>query len=315
MKYRLVTRSDFDGLVCAVLLRHLDLIGDITFVHPKDVQDGSVDVGPTDILTNLPYAAGAHMVFDHHHSETLRTGGQATNHVIDAEAPSAARVIYDHFGGAERFPNVSDELMEAVDRADSAQYDISEILQPTGWSLMNFLMDSRTGLGRFRQFRISNYQLMMQLIDACIDHQDVEEILALPDVAERAELFREQQDLFVDQLRRVSRVRGDVVVVDLRDEDVIYAGNRFMIYALFPEARVSIHAIWGKQKLNTVFAVGKSILDRSSPTDIGSVMLRYGGGGHLAAGTCQVPHDDAERVLDELIDKVGAPVSSAAGRA
>ncbi|GAA2329977.1 exopolyphosphatase [Dactylosporangium salmoneum] len=310
-----MTRSDFDGLVCAVLLRHLDLIGDITFVHPKDVQDGSVDVGPTDILTNLPYAAGAHMVFDHHHSETLRTGGQATNHVIDAEAPSAARVIYDHFGGAERFPNVSDELMEAVDRADSAQYDISEILQPTGWSLMNFLMDSRTGLGRFRQFRISNYQLMMQLIDACIDHQDVEEILALPDVAERAELFREQQDLFVDQLRRVSRVRGDVVVVDLRDEDVIYAGNRFMIYALFPEARVSIHAIWGKQKLNTVFAVGKSILDRSSPTDIGSVMLRYGGGGHLAAGTCQVPHDDAERVLDELIDKVGAPVSSAAGRA
>ncbi|MEV6927549.1 exopolyphosphatase [Dactylosporangium sp. NPDC051485] len=315
MKYRLVTRSDFDGLVCAVLLRQLDLIGDITFVHPKDVQDGSVDVGPTDILTNLPYAAGAHMVFDHHHSEALRTGGQATNHVIDAQAPSAARVIYDHYGGAERFPNISDELMEAVDRADSAQYDISEILQPIGWTLLNFLMDSRTGLGRFRQFRISNYQLMMQLIDACIDHQDVEEILGLPDVAERAELFREQQDLFVEQLRRDSRMHGDVVVVDLRDEDVIFAGNRFMVYALFPEARVSIHVIWGKQRLNTVFAVGKSILDRSSPTDIGAVMLRYGGGGHLAAGTCQVPHEDSERVLGELIDKVGAPVSSAAGRA
>lgn len=311
MKYRLVTRSDFDGLVCAVLLRHLDLIGDITFVHPKDVQDGTVEVGPGDILTNLPYAPGAHLVFDHHHSETLRNTGDRDNHIIDAEAPSAARVIYDHFGGAERFPDVSEELMEAVDKADSAQYDIADILQPVGWTLMNFLMDSRTGLGRFRQFRISNYQLMMQLIDACIDHQDVEEILALPDVAERAELFREQQELFVDQLRRVSHVEGDVVVVDLRDEAVIYAGNRFMVYALFPEARVSVHVIWGKQKLNTVFAVGKSILDRTSPTDIGSVMLQYGGGGHLAAGTCQVPHDEAERVLAEIIVKVGAPRAAA----
>ena len=311
MKYRLVTRSDFDGLVCAVLLRHLDLIGDITFVHPKDVQDGTVEIGPGDILTNLPYAPGAHLVFDHHHSETLRNSGDRANHVIDAAAPSAARVIYDHFGGAERFPTVSGELMEAVDKADSAQYDIADILQPVGWTLMNFLMDSRTGLGRFRQFRISNYQLMMQLIDACIDHQDVEEILALPDVAERAELFREQQELFVDQLHRVSHVEGDVVVVDLRDETVIYAGNRFMVYALFPEARVSVHVIWGKQKLNTVFAVGRSILDRTSPTDIGSVMLEYGGGGHLAAGTCQVPHDEAERVLAEIIAKVGAPRAAA----
>jgi nanoRNase/pAp phosphatase (c-di-AMP/oligoRNAs hydrolase) len=282
-------------------------------VHPKDVQDGVVEVGPTDILTNLPFAPGAHLVFDHHHSETLRTGGQASNHVIDADAPSAARVIYDHFGGAERFPRVSDELMEAVDRADSAQYDITDILQPVGWTLLNFLMDSRTGLGRFRQFRISNYQLMMQLIDACIDHQDVEEILALPDVAERAELFREQLEPFVEQLRRVSHMHGDVVVVDLRDEETIYAGNRFMVYALFPDARVSIHVIWGKQKLNTVFAVGKSILDRTSPTDIGLIMLQYGGGGHLAAGTCQVPHDESERVLGELIEKVGAPMSSTAG--
>ncbi|MEV4130673.1 exopolyphosphatase [Dactylosporangium sp. NPDC049742] len=306
-----MTRSDFDGLVCAVLLRHLDLIGDITFVHPKDVQDGAVEIGPGDILTNLPYAPGAHLVFDHHHSETLRNTGDRSNHIIDAEAPSAARVIYDHFGGAARFPNVSDELMEAVDKADSAQYDITDILQPVGWTLMNFLMDSRTGLGRFRQFRISNYQLMMQLIDACIDHQDVEEILALPDVAERAELFREQQELFVDQLRRVSHLEGDVVVVDLRDEEVIFAGNRFMVYALFPEARVSIHVIWGKQKLNTVFAVGRSILDRTSPTDIGSVMLQYGGGGHLAAGTCQVPHDESEQVLADIIAKVGAPRAAA----
>jgi nanoRNase/pAp phosphatase (c-di-AMP/oligoRNAs hydrolase) len=307
VKYRLVTRSDFDGLVCAVLLRHLNMIDEITFVHPKDVQDGTVEVTDRDILTNLPYAPAAHMVFDHHHSETLRTGGNAHNHVIEASAPSAARVIYEHFGGAARFPQVSPELMAAVDQADSAAYGLDDILRPTGWTLLNFLMDSRTGLGRFREFRISNYQLMMQLIDACIAHRDVAGILALPDVAERAALYADQAELFVEQLRRVSRVDGDVVIVDLREEEIIHAGNRFMVYALFPQARVSVHVIWGRQKLNTVLAVGKSILDRTSPVDIGAVMLRYGGGGHLAAGTCQVPHEMSEHALAEIVDAVRTP--------
>ncbi|MFG1924203.1 exopolyphosphatase [Cryptosporangium sp. NPDC048952] len=307
MSYRLVTRSDFDGLVCAVLLRQLDLVDEITFVHPKDVQDGTFEVSDRDILTNLPYAPGAHLVFDHHHSETLRISGDAENHIIDPDAPSAARVVYDYYGGNERFSTVSDEIMDAVDRADSAQYDIKEVLDPTGWTLLNFLMDSRTGLGRFRQFRISNYQLMMKLIDACIEHQDVEDILDLPDVAERADLFNAHHKFFVDQLNRVGTMHGDVVVLDLRDEETIYAGNRFLVYALYPQARVSIHVMWGRQKQNTVLAAGKSILDRTSPVDIGSVMLKYGGGGHVAAGTCQVPHEDAERVLAEVIDAVSAP--------
>jgi nanoRNase/pAp phosphatase (c-di-AMP/oligoRNAs hydrolase) len=306
VKYRLVTRSDFDGLVCAVLLKHLELIGEITFVHPKDVQDGVVEVTDRDILTNLPYAEGAHLVFDHHHSETLRLGTTPANHIIEADAPSAARVIYDFYGGAARFPDVSPELMEAVDRADSAAYTAEEILEPTGWSLLNFLMDSRTGLGRFRHFRISNYQLMMMLIDACVQHENVEDILRLPDVEERSQLYFSHAESFSDQLRRVSQLEGDVVVVDLRDEEIIYAGNRFMVYALFPDARVSIHVIWGRQKLNTVLAVGKSIIDRTSPADIGAVMLQYGGGGHVAAGTCQVPHGDAERVIDEVVEAVSA---------
>lgn len=310
-KYRLVTRSDFDGLVCAVLLRSLDLIDDITFVHPKDVQDGVVEVSDRDILTNLPYAPDAHIVFDHHHSETLRNAGVSANHVIDPDAPSAARVVYDFYGGAEAFPHISDELMQAVDQADSAQYDIDDILQPTGWALMNFLMDSRTGLGRFREFRISNYQLMMQLIDEVLRHDSVERILATPDVVERVTLFTEQSELFVEQLRRCSTVMGDLVVVDLRDEEVIYAGNRFMVYALFPQCRVSAHVIWGRAKQNTVLAVGKSILDRTSPVDIGAIMLEHGGGGHHAAGTCQVPHEQAEYVLRQIAVTVneGLPVA------
>jgi nanoRNase/pAp phosphatase (c-di-AMP/oligoRNAs hydrolase) len=307
VKYRLVTRSDFDGLVCAVLLRVLDMIDEITFVHPKDVQDGVVEITERDILTNLPYAPGAYMVFDHHHSETLRNKGDRSNHVIDPDAPSAARVIYEYYGGAERFPEISDDLMRAVDQADSAAYALDDILRPEGWTLLNFLMDSRTGLGRFREFRISNYQLMMQLIDACIQLQTVDEILQLPDVAERADLYRDCSLMFIEQLHRVSHLEGDVVVVDLRDEETIHAGNRFMVYALFPEARVSVHIIWGRQKLNTVFACGKSILDRTSPVDIGELMLRYGGGGHLAAGTCQVPHEDAERVLVEILNALKTP--------
>jgi nanoRNase/pAp phosphatase (c-di-AMP/oligoRNAs hydrolase) len=304
-RYRLVTRSDFDGLVCAVLLQQLGLVEDILFVHPKDVQDGQVEIGPGDIATNLPYAPDAHLVFDHHHSETLRNTTIAANHIIDPDAPSAARVVYEYYGGPERFPTVSPELMRAVDQADSAQYSLEEVLAPTGWVLLNFLMDSRTGLGRFRNFRISNYQLMMQLIDTC-QHHRIDQILQLPDVKERVELYHQQTKAFVAQLQRCSTLRGGVVVVDLRAEEVIHAGNRFMVYALYPSATVSIHVLWGKQRHNTVLAVGKSILNRSSGADIGALMLSYGGGGHANAGTCQVGHEAADRVVEELVDRLNA---------
>jgi nanoRNase/pAp phosphatase (c-di-AMP/oligoRNAs hydrolase) len=310
--YRLVTRSDFDGLVCAMLLKQLDLIDDITFVHPKDVQDGSVRITAGDIITNLPYRAEAHLVFDHHASEVVRSGGAHANYIIDAEAPSAARVVYDHFGGAPTFPAISGELMRAVDQADSADYNLTEILEPDGWALLNFLMDPRTGLGRFRDFRVSNYELMMQLIDYCLAHP-VSAVLRLPDVAERVALYHEQTALFRAQLQRCTTVIGEVAVVDLRQEETIYAGNRFMVYALHPETSVSVHVLWGRQKQNTVLAVGKSILNRSNHVDIGAVMLgAYGGGGHRNAGTCQVAHDQAERSLAEIVAALnGAQLSSA----
>src|SRR3954453_7576492 len=220
--YRLVTRSDFDGLVCATLLKELGIVDEVDFVHPKDVQDGKVELGARDICTNLPYDPRAGLVFDHHASEMLRNGSRAnsrpSNHIIDPLAPSAARVVYDYYGGRARFPQIPDELMAAVDQADSAHYSVDDILNPSGWTLLNYLMDSRTGLGRFRPFRISNYALMMDLIDVCAT-MPVEEILQLPDVAERVELYREQADLFVAQLRRVSHVDGRLVVVDYRGEE------------------------------------------------------------------------------------------------
>lgn len=304
-KFRLVTRSDFDGLVCAVLLEKLDMIDDILFVHPNDMQQGRVTILDTDITTNLPYIPGVHLAFDHHESEVERVGEETDNHIIDANAPSAARVVYDHYGGKEAFPTIDDDLMTAVDKADAAQFTMEEVLDPKGWPLLSFIMDPRTGLGRFRGFRIPNYELMMALIDFCHEHT-IDEILELPDVKERVELYFEQQGKFIDQLKRCSKIHENLVLIDTRDEETIYTGNRFMIYALFPECNISMHVITGRDGQNVVFAVGKSIFDRSSKTDIGNLMLEYGGGGHHAAGTCQVDHARAASVQLDLIGRINS---------
>ena len=304
-KYRLVTRSDFDGLACAVLLNQLDLIDDIKFVHPKDMQDGKVEISSRDITTNLPYVPGVHLAFDHHSSETIRNPGERPEHIIYPDAPSAARVVFEHYGGTNKFPAAFTEMMLAVDKGDSAQFTREEVLNPKGWVLLNFLMDARTGLGRFRDFRISNYQLMMDLIKYCRDH-GITDILALPDVRERVDLYFEHDARAKEQIRRCATVHKNLVVLDLRKEETIYATNRFMVYALFPEANISIHVMWGRDRQNTVFATGKSILNRTSMTNIGELMLEYGGGGHENAGTCQVGNDEAAAKLAEIIARINA---------
>ena len=301
-KKRLVTRSDFDGLACAMMLRELNLIDDIKFVHPKDVQDGKIELSKNDITTNLPYDPRVDLAFDHHESEVdrlkaIETGGKL---IIDPNARSAARVVYDYYGGKDTFPRVSEELMEAVDKGDSADFTMDEILNPKGWVLLHYLMDPRTGLGRFRNFRISNYELMMQLISFCMDHT-IDEILELPDVKERVDLYFEQADMFKDQLRRIVKVEGKVAVLDLRPEEIIHAGNRFMIYALYPETQISVHVAWGFKKQNTAVMIGKSIVNKGSNVDIGELCLKYGGGGHHNAGTCQLDNDKVDAELPNII--------------
>ncbi len=299
---RLVTRSDFDGLACAMMLKELNLIDEIKFVHPKDVQDGKIELSKNDITTNLPYDPRVSIAFDHHESEVDRlkaveTGGKL---IIDPNAKSAARVVYDYYGGKEKFPRISEDLMSAVDKGDSADFTMDEILNPKGWVLLHYLMDARTGLGRFHQFRISNYALMMELIDYCLEHT-IDEILELPDVKERVELYFEQADLFKAQLQRIAKVYDKVVVLDLRNEEVIHAGNRFMIYALYPECEISVHVAWGFQKQNTAVMIGKSIVNKASTVDIGDLCLKYGGGGHHNAGTCQLDNDTVDQQLPDII--------------
>ncbi len=304
---RLVTRSDFDGLACAMMLKELNLIDDIKFVHPKDVQDGKIELSENDITTNLPYDPRVGIAFDHHESEIDRlkatqTGGKL---IIDPNAKSAARVLYNYYGGKKTFPRISEELMTAVDKADSADFTIDDILNPKDWVLLNYIMDPRTGLGRFHDFRISNYDLMMELIDKCLNHP-ISEIMVLPDVKERTDLYFEQAELFKNQIANIAKVYDKVIVLDLRDLDVIYAGNRFMVYAMYPEIEISVHVAWGFKKQNTAVMIGKSIINKASKVDIGELCLEYGGGGHANAGTCQLDNDKVDGELPTIIKKLNA---------
>jgi len=300
-KKRLVTRSDFDGLVCAMILRELGIIGDIKFVHPKDVQDGKVELSSNDITTNLPYDPRVGLAFDHHESELARNDIDAIkDRYICKVAKSAARVVYEYYGGADSIKSVSPEMMEAVDKGDSADFTIDEILNPTGWVLMDFLMDARTGLGRFHNFRISNYDLMMELIDYCVNHS-IDEVLEFPDVKERVDLYFEQQELFKQQLKDTVVIHDKVAVIDLRPLETIYAGNRFMVYAMWPEIEMSVHVAWGFKKQNTAVMIGKSIINKAGTMDIGELCLEYGGGGHPNAGTCQLDNDKVDAELPNII--------------
>ncbi|MCX7786981.1 MAG: exopolyphosphatase [Spirochaetes bacterium] len=285
-----------------MLFKELDLIEEIRFVHPKDMQTGKVQVGATDITTNLPYVQGVYLAFDHHASEAIRERPHQ-NYIIVPAAFSAAHVVYDYYGGPRAFPPRYEEIVLEADKIDSARLTKEEVLRPTGWILLGFLTDSRTGLGRFKNFRISNYQLMMELIEACRIYS-IEEVLAFPDVQERVNLYREQEELYREQLFQTSRIDGNVLITDLRKESIIYVGNRFLRYALFPKINLSLQVMWGLNRQNTVISLGKSIFNKTSPVHIGALLLQYGGGGHENAGTCQVSNDEADRIVDEILSVV-----------
>ena len=301
-KYRLITRSDMDGLVCGTLLSYLDLIDDIVFVHPKDMQDGLVEVSQNDITTNLPYVEGVYLAFDHHFSETIRNS-KKKNHIINPDAPSAAQVVYDYYGGDDKFPMRFKYMMRGANKADSAAFSQEDILKPRGWDLLSFIMDSRTGLGRFKDFDVSNKQLMKNLIHYCAQF-NIDEILEIKEVKERVDLYFKYEDEFNNQLKRCTKVVGNVAIIDYKDEDIIYPGNRFLVYAMFPEASLSIHISYTFDRKKLVYSTGKSIINKSSTANIGELMLSYGGGGHKAAGGCQIPLSEANKVLEELIEKL-----------
>jgi len=299
---RLLTRSDFDGLACGALLQYLGLIDEWKFVHPKDIQDGLVEATDNDILANIPYINGCKLWFDHHSSESERLGSEAYFEGVSKYAPSCAHVIYEYYGGEAKLEKFA-EMIHYVDKVDSGNLSADEILNPKGWILLGFIMDPRTGLGRFRNFSISNYDLMMVLAKACAE-KTIYEILETPDVKERIDFYYQQTELFKDMVSKHTKIHGNVIYVDLRDVETIYIGNRFIIYTLYPEQNISIWVVDGRNKTNVAITVGHSILNRTSNANVGSIMLNYGGGGHKQVGTCQVPYEDAEKVIKEIIQKV-----------
>ena len=296
---RLVTRSDFDGLACGALLMEAGIIDSWKFAHPKDLQDGLVEIDENDGLATVPYVEGWCLCFEHHSSEYERLQLAGKYKGESRITPSCARIIYEYYGGKERFPQF-DDMMEAVDKVDSGNLTIDEVLHPTGWILVGFLMDPRTGLGRWRQFTISNYQLMEKLMTACRT-MSTAEILALPDVQERIEVYNEQTEKFQKMVTEHTRVEGNVIISDLRGVDPIYTGNRFMIYSMYPKQNISAWIVSGRGGKGCSAAVGYSILNRTSDVNVGSLMLKYNGGGHKKVGTCQFTDENMTTELPKML--------------
>lgn len=296
---RLLTRSDFDGLACAVFLKEAGVIDHWKFVHPKDLQDGLIEVTQDDCLANVPFVEGCGLWFDHHSSEEERNAYKGKYKGESRYSPSCAHIIYDYYGGRERFPRY-DDLLEAVDKVDSANLTFEEVLHPNDWILLGFIMDPRTGLGRFRNFRISNYALMEEMINWC-SSMNIHEIMAEADVRERIELYWDQTEKFIDMVKQHTTVQNKIIISDLRGVDPIYTGNRFLIYGLYPDANISVWIVNGKGGKGCSAAVGYSIMNRTCTIDVGALMLKYGGGGHRVVGTCQFSDDTMEEKLEQLL--------------
>ncbi len=303
---RLLTRSDFDGSVCAALLLELGLVDVILYIHPKDLQDNKIEVTGDDILANVPFVEGCGLWFDHHSSEHERLKLEGKFKGASELEPSAAQVIYEYYKNDETYAGKLkkfENLIKIVGVADSGQFSKDDILNPTGWIMLAFIADPRTGLGYKRSFRISNFELMKKLPEY-LRSKTAEEILALPDFQERVQVYHEETSKYKALLARNTRIEGDAILIDFRGIAENPVGNRFMEYVLYPEQNISVRIVDGRNKQFAMISVGHSILDRTSLVDVGSLVLKYGGGGHKQVGTCQVEYDDVDRIVGEMLQVI-----------
>jgi nanoRNase/pAp phosphatase (c-di-AMP/oligoRNAs hydrolase) len=305
---RLLTRSDFDGSVCTAILEELGLVDDILYVHPKDMQDNKIAVTTNDILANVPFVKGCGLWFDHHSSERERLQLEGEFKGASKEAPSAAQVVYDYYKQNQAYADKLkkyEELIQIVGKTDSAKFTKEDILHPRGWIMLAFIADPRTGLGYKRNFTISNFELMKQL-PQLLRTKRVEEILRISDFQERVKMYHEENKKYEQLITESARIEGDAIVIDLRDCEAIPVGNRFMEYVLYPEQNISIRIANGKNKAFAMISVGNSIINNTCRINVGSLTLKYGGGGHTRVGTCQVPYEDVDKVVTEMLDVINA---------
>ncbi len=293
---RLVTRGDLDGLTCAVIITMKETIDEIALIHPQDITDKRVEIRSEDILANVPYHPDCGMWFDHHiltESNEKPPEDVKGRHAI---APSAARVVYDYYrekdpGDAElkRF----EKLVAETDRLDAAQLSPDDVDNPRDYILLGYTIDSRSGLGGFKEY----FKHLVEWLKT----MPIAEVLEQPEVKERVERLQNELVAFKELLRRSSFQLNNVVVTDLRESEHMPAGNRFLIYTLFPETNVSLRVHWGPGKNSVIAAVGHSIFNRTCKTSVGELMSRFNGGGHKGAGTCVLPLETAADAIDEIL--------------
>lgn len=298
---RLITRGDLDGLTSAVIITMKEPVGEIMLIHPQEITDGKIDVRADDILANVPYHPNAALWFDHH----LLTDSNAKppEHYKGRYrvAPSAARLVYEYY--LEKDPDDPDlkrlaKLVEETDRLDAAQLTPDDVERPRDYILLGYTIDSRTGLGAFKDYFVK--------LVGWLKTMPIDKVLEQPDVQERIDRIRRDQEEFRRLLQRNSFRMNNVVVTDLREMDHLPAGNRFLIYTLFPESNVSLRVHWGPHRNSVIAAVGHSIFNRTCKTSVGELMSKYGGGGHRGAGTCVLPLDSAADAIDEILFELQA---------
>ncbi len=291
---RLVTRADLDGVTAAVLISTVEAVDSIELIHPQDITDGRFEIRPQDIMANLPYHPAAALWFDHHEltgSNRLPPVDYRGRHRI---APSVARVIYEHYRD-ERLARYA-ALVDETDRFDSAHLTREEVLNPQGVILLGFTIDSRTGLGRFKEY-------FLQLV-SWLKPLPVTEVLRQPEVVERIERMRESDLNFLSLLRAHSRREGNVLVTDFRDLDPPPVGNRFLVYTLFPDTNVSLRLQWGPGKKSVAATLGHNIFNRTSRADCGRICSDHGGGGHRGAAACLLEAATADAQAAEIVARL-----------
>jgi nanoRNase/pAp phosphatase (c-di-AMP/oligoRNAs hydrolase) len=298
---RLVTRGDLDGLTSAVIVTMKEPIDEIVLVHPQDITDKRLEIRSDDILANVPYHPDCGMWFDHHLLTESNEKPPERFRGRYGLAPSAARLVYDYY--REQSPNdVALQrlatLVDETDRLDAARLTPEDVENPQSYILLGYTIDSRTGLGSFDDY----FRKLVEWLKA----MSIDEVLREPEVQERVERLHNDQDEFRKLLRRNSFQLNNVVITDLRDVEQLPAGNRFLIYSLFPETNVSLRVHWGPRRDSVVAAVGHSIFNRTCHTSVGELMSRYGGGGHRGAGTCVLALDQAAEAIDEILYELQA---------
>jgi len=301
---RLITRSDPDGIISGVFLTEKGIVDKYVFLHPKVLQDGLFTVTENDVIANMPYVKGCGIWFDHHAIELDRLKKKEFEFKGSCRfCPSAAQVIWDYYGGHNEFGDKFIPVLDAVNKYDSGILTYDEILNPEGWIRLFTLLDPRTGLGRFSDLEISKPVFMEKMILYCRRMTD-REILLLPDVQAINQRYEEQQEIHKQMLERCCQIEGNILITNLLNEETIYSGNRFLNYVLFPNQNIEIRLMWGAKKKKVVISCGHSIIKRTSRVNVGKLMLKYGGGGHLQVGTCQVPADNWEQIFEEIIEQI-----------